>query len=120
MEIRELRQALAAALKARDAAAVSALRSALAAIDNAGAVNSAQAPRPDNGPIGGAVSGLGAGEVARRPLGPDDVRALVAAEIEHRRAAAREYAALGLCDRAERLQAEADLLAVHLRPSDGA
>ena len=115
MEIGELRRALTAALKARDAVAVSALRSALAAIENAGAVDAAQAPSPDSGRIAGAVAGIGAGEVARRPLGDADLRALVVAEVEHRRTAAREYAALGRPDRAERLQAEADVLAVHLR-----
>jgi uncharacterized protein YqeY len=110
-----LRQALTAAMKARDAVAVSALRSALAAIENASAVDATQAPQPDTGPIAGAIAGLGACEVARRPLGPEEVRALVAAEVEHRRAAAQEYADLGRTDQAERLRAEADVLAVHLR-----
>ena len=115
MEIRELRQALTAALRARDGVAVSALRSALAAIENAGAVDPAQAPQADSGPIAGAVAGLGAGEVPRRSLGPDELRALVGAEVEHRRTAAREYAELGRPDHADRLRAEADVLAAHLR-----
>jgi uncharacterized protein len=107
-----LRRALTTALKARDAVAVSALRSALGAIENAGAVDPGQAPPPGDGPIAGAVEGLGAGEVERRPV---DVRAVVAAEVDQRRAAAREYADLGRPDRAERLRAEADVLAAHLR-----
>jgi uncharacterized protein YqeY len=107
-----LRRALTTALKARDAVAVSALRSALAAIENAGAVDPVQAPPPGRGPIAGAVEGLGAAEVERRPV---DVGAVVAAEVEQRRTAAREYAALGRADRAGRLQAEADVLAAHLR-----
>jgi uncharacterized protein len=115
MEIHELRRALTAALKARDGVAVSALRSALAAIENAGAVDPAQAPRSDGGPIAGAVAGLGAGEVPRRSLGADELRALVTVEVEHRRSAAREYAELGRSDRAERLRAEADVLAAYLR-----
>ena len=106
---------LTAALRARDGVAVSALRSALAAIENAGAVDPAQAPQADSGPIAGAVAGLGAGEVPRRSLGPDELRALVGAEVEHRRTAAREYAELGRPDQAERLRAEADVLAVYLR-----
>jgi uncharacterized protein YqeY len=61
------------------------------------------------------VAGLGAGEVPRRSLGPDELRALVGAEVEHRRTAAREYAELGRPDQAERLRAEADVLAVYLR-----
>jgi len=110
-----LRQALTAALQARDAVTVSALRSALAAIENAGAVDTRQAAQPRSGPIAGAVDGLGAAEVPRRPLGPEEVRALVAAEVEQRRAAAAECADLGRPDQAERLRAEADVLAVHLR-----
>ena len=112
MDIVTLRGALTAALKARDAVAVAALRSALGAIENAGAVDPAHAPSPGSGPIAGAAAGLGASEVERRPV---DVRAVVTAEVEQRRAAAHEYADLGRPDRAERLQAEADVLAVHLR-----
>ena len=112
MDTVTLRLALTAALKARDRVAVSALRSALGAIENAGAADPAHAPPPSAGPIAGAVAGLGASEVERRPV---DVRAVVAAEVEQRRAAAREYADLGRPDRAERLRAEADVLAAHLR-----
>ena len=73
MDTVTLRRALTAALKARDAVAVSALRSALAAIENAGAVDPGHAPPPGSGPIAGAVDGLGAAEVERRPV---DVRAV--------------------------------------------
>lgn len=111
MQVRELRHALSAALKARDAVAVSALRSALAAVENAAAADPAHAPPPEPGPIAGAVAELGAGEVERRHV---DVRAVVAAEVEHRRAAAQEYAALGRPEQAERLRVEADILAAHL------
>ena len=97
MDTVTLRRALTTALKSRDAVAVSALRSALAAIENAGAVEPGHAPPPGSGPIAGAVDGLGA------------------AEVEQRRAAAREYAELGRPDHADRLHAEADVLAAHLR-----
>ena len=112
MDTVTLRRALTTALKARDAVAVSALRSALAAIENAGAVDASHVPPPGSGPIAGAVDGLGAAEVERRPV---DVHAVVAAEVEQRRAAAREYAELGRPDHADRLHAEADVLASHLR-----
>lgn len=54
-------------MKARDAVAVSALRSALAAIDNAEAVDAAQAPPPTvvDSDIACSVGGLLAGEVER-------------------------------------------------------
>ncbi|HEX5810637.1 MAG TPA: hypothetical protein VFY38_00910 [Pseudonocardia sp.] len=110
----ELRQALTVALKARDAVAVSALRSALSAIENAAAVDAAQAPAPGAGPVAGAVEGLGAAEVARRARTPDDVRAVVRGEVDQRLGAAREYAGLGRRERAERLRAEAAVLAAHL------
>jgi uncharacterized protein YqeY len=112
----ELRRALTEAIKTRDTVAVSALRSALAAIENATAVDAAQAPTPGAGPIAGAVEGLGAGEVASRVLTPDEVRAVVGAEVDQRLAAAREYADLGRDDRAVRLRAEAAVLAAHLQP----
>ncbi|TML43448.1 MAG: hypothetical protein E6G27_01660 [Actinobacteria bacterium] len=65
-----LRQALTTARKARDAVAVSVLRSTLAAIDNAEAVDGHDAvriPTSRGGAIAGAVSGLGR---ARRRAAP--------------------------------------------------
>lgn len=63
-----LQLALRAALKARDTVATSALRSALAAIDNASAVPARPSPGVGTGSvhIAGAASGLGASE--RRPF----------------------------------------------------
>jgi uncharacterized protein len=62
-----MRRALTAAMKARDQRAVAALRSALAAIDNAEAVEAAgEGHPPGEGRIAGAVLGVGAAEVARR------------------------------------------------------
>jgi uncharacterized protein YqeY len=115
----DLRRALTVAIKARDAVAVSALRSALAAIENATAVNAEPASSSPTGPIAGAVSGLGAGEVARRQLTEADVHALVSAEVEQRLAAAAQLDGLGRPDRAERLRAEAAVLSAHLPPVRG-
>lgn len=111
-----LREALPAALKARDQLAVAALRSALAAIDNAQAVAAPPAPR-SGGVIAGAVAGLGAGEAPRRDLSPGDIAAIVRAEVADRRAAAAEYERAGQPDAAARLTAEADVLAAHLAVS---
>jgi uncharacterized protein YqeY len=115
----DLRRALTVAIKERDAVATSALRSALAAIENASAVGAEHAPPRATGPIAGAVSGLGAGEVERRSLSAEDVRALVESEVDQRVAAAAEYEGLGRPDRAERLRAEAAVLAAHLPPARG-
>jgi uncharacterized protein len=91
-----LRRALTEAMKARDAGAVSALRSALSAIGNAEAVDpSATGPgRPGaSGSVhfAGAVAGLGAGEAERRHLTEADVAAIVRAEAAEREAAAAQY-----------------------------
>jgi uncharacterized protein YqeY len=115
-----LRRALPAAIKARDTAAVAALRSALAAIDNAEAADSAQAPPPtvSHAKVAGTVPGLHAAEVPRRTLTGAQIDAIVRAEITERHAAARDYEHAGRLDHAERLRAEAATLSTHLDGTD--
>jgi len=91
-----LRRALTGALKARDADAVSALRSALSAIGNAEAVDPGEAGPGRPGASGsvhfaGAVAGLGAAEAERRHLTEAGVAAIVRAEAAEREAAASQY-----------------------------
>ena len=113
-----LRKALTAARKSGDAAATAALRSALATIDNAGAVPDAVAPKPPGtSAIAGAVIGLGSGDVPRRELGASAVRGLLQIEVDERLKAADEYEALGRPDRAERLRVEAAVLLGFLGPA---
>jgi uncharacterized protein YqeY len=113
-----LRAALKDALRARDAVAVAAVRSALASLDNAGAVDPAAGPRTGAGEhVAGGVAGLGAGEVARREVGEDERREIVAGEVAERRSAAAGYRDHGHGDRAARLDAEADVLERILRPA---
>lgn len=107
-----LRAAVPAAMKARDRRAVAALRSALAAIDNAEAVEVAIDVRA--GAIEASPVGAGASEVARRSLTEADILALVRAEAADRRAAAAAYEAAGHHDRAVDLAAQADTLEAHL------
>jgi uncharacterized protein YqeY len=109
-----LRVALPVAMKARDKGAVTAIRAALGAIDNAESVDAAFTPEKASGVIAGAGVGVGAGEVARRELSEVDMVALVQAEVEVRRTAAAEYEQLGQADHAAQLGAEADALAVVL------
>jgi uncharacterized protein len=111
-----LRRALPTAMKARDAAAVAALRSALAAIENAEAADLTQAPRAGvhHARLAGTVPGLDAAEVTRRTLTDAQIEAIVRTEIADRHAAARDYDHAGQRDRAERLRAEADTLSRHL------
>jgi uncharacterized protein YqeY len=107
-----LQHALRAALKQRDSAAVSALRSALAAIGNAEALPASSAPRGRAGQyVAGAVAGLGAAEASRRTLTEAEITSIVATEVAERRAAAAQYEQVGHADRAGRLRREADVLA---------
>jgi uncharacterized protein YqeY len=112
-----LRRALLEAMRARDRAAVPALRSALAAIDNAEAV-AVQHAATSEGVVAGALTGLRAGEAPRRQLSEAEVVELVRAEVAGRRTAAAEYRQLGDSERASRLTAEADTLAALLADAD--
>jgi uncharacterized protein YqeY len=111
-----IRHVLTAAMKARDTTAVSALRSALGAIDNAEAPDVSEAPAAQPGVIAGGVAGLGAGEVARRALSDSEVEAIVRGEITDRQSEAADRERTGHHDRAAALRAEAAALARVLGP----
>lgn len=98
-----MRRELPVALRARDRTRVAALRSALAAIDNAEAV-------PTEAATIHAV-GLGAAETARGELSETHIAAIVAAEITERRDIAARYSGT---EHAARLHAEAEILAALL------
>ena len=110
-----LRRDLASAMKAREAEAVSALRTAIAAIDNAEAVPSQDASQPTTiGHFAGAQAGVGATEAARRKLSGDEVRAILADQIAGYQREADGYDALGQADAARRLRNQAHLLAAYV------
>ena len=98
-------------MKARDHATVSVLRSTLAAIENAEAVEGDGRPVVADARIAGSVGGLGAGEAPRAVVDEQAARAIVVREASERRTAAEEYERLGRGDEAARLRDEADLLA---------
>ncbi|WP_236241722.1 hypothetical protein [Streptomyces sp. CC228A] len=102
-------------MRARDKVAVSALRAALAALDNAEAVP-LDAAAPAAGALEAAPVGAGATEVARRELTEREVQAVLRAEVAERLAAAGQLTAPAHAGRAERLRAEAEVL---LRFLDG-
>lgn len=108
-------------MKARDAVAVAALRSALAALDNAEAVDPARAPAPNSGraDLVGTVAGLRAAEVERRSLTDAESEEIVRAEIAERQAAARGYEHAGQREHAGRLRAQAEVLSSYLGDSPG-
>jgi uncharacterized protein YqeY len=95
-----LQAALPIAMKARDQPAVRALRSALAAIENAAAV-----PPGDS---------LGATEVPRREQDAAEVDRIVRSEISERLDAADAYEKWGKAGEAERKRAEARALQTHV------
>jgi hypothetical protein len=112
-----LHRALRDAMRARDSVAASALRSALAALDNAGAVPSGPVPAVASGPhFAGAAAGLGAGEVPRRGLAAGEAEQIVRAEIAEREAAAAGYERAGHDEQARRLRQEAGILTSVLSP----
>jgi hypothetical protein len=106
---RTLRDVLLVARKDRDSTRVSALRSALSAIDNAETPDDARVDAPSSGTIAGGVVGLGAAEVARRELSDAQIRWLWHGEVDERLAAAKQIDA-SHSERAATLRTEAAVL----------
>jgi len=108
----ELRRDLVRAIKTRDEVAAAALRSALAAVANAEAIDTAEAHQAAvGGPtIARSVVGVGAAEVDRREIAAAEVAAILRAEVDERIEAATEYRRRGHDDRAARLEEEAKVL----------
>lgn len=93
-------------MKERDRTAVTVLRSTLAAIDNAEAVDAAGGSSAiESSPVG-----IGVAEVERRALSEEDIAEIVRSEVADREAAAQEYDRAGRSERAEALRAEARVL----------
>ena len=108
---------LKVALKERRTEVVSLLRTTMAAIDNAGAVDAAgEDPSLLGGAIAGARLGTGSTEIRRRELTGEEIQLILQSEIDERTAAADRYAALERSDIADRLRWEADLLASYVIP----
>jgi uncharacterized protein YqeY len=110
-----LQAGLIEAMKTRDRVAVTALRSALAAIANAESVTDAPAPMPGDYRVAGGVQGLGRGDVARRTLSELDVLDIVDREVEDWTETARQYDALGQTSAASQLRAQTEVLTSYLR-----
>jgi uncharacterized protein YqeY len=115
-----LREQLSAAVRDRDSIAVAALRDAIAALDNAEAMEpGAELWAASTEYLAGGVVGLGAGEVERRVLDTEAQRAIVNSEIEGRLAAAAAYEQHGHSSRANDLRVSVEvLLAVLNAPSE--
>jgi uncharacterized protein len=112
-----LRRGLTTALKARDAEALAALRTAIAAIDNAEAIATTDTRRPvTSADIAGASSGVGSTEAVRRSLSLGQLHDIVREQITEYAREADRYDALGQPDTAHRLRHRARILADHVAP----
>ncbi|MFH8347496.1 hypothetical protein [Streptomyces sp. NPDC018045] len=96
-------------MRARDKAAVSALRSTLAALDNAEAVP-VDASALRGVALEQSPAGAGSTEAARQELSESGVTDIVRAEADERLAVAARLTAPAHADRAARLRAEAAVL----------
>jgi uncharacterized protein len=107
-----LQAALKDALKARDKPAVAALRSAMAAIDNAQAVPTEQPPATEASSehLAGTAVGLRAAEAERKTLSAEELDEIVRTEITDRREAADHYRRAGQDEMADQLEREAGVL----------
>jgi len=99
-----IRVDLTQAMRDRDTTRVNVLRTALSAIGNTEAVEGVSS-----------VEGMvGYGDVERRSLTDEDVRRILAGEIEERKRSVAEYVEIGQTERAERLQRELEILQGYL------
>ena len=106
-----LRQRLSTAVRERDRIAVGALREAIAALDNAEAVEPDQGAATQTSEyVAGGVVGLGAAEAERRVLDTDSQRAILRADIVARLGDAATYEQHGQSVRAAELRSGADVL----------
>jgi uncharacterized protein len=116
-----LRQGLTAALKARDPDALAALRTAIAAIDNAEAVPvpGRRLPPATSAHIAGARSGPGSTEAARQRLEAGELRDILRGQVAEYTSEADRYDALGQADAAQRLRRRARVLTACLVSDEG-
>ncbi|KMO74384.1 hypothetical protein BST22_15385 [Mycolicibacterium chubuense] len=111
----QLRRDLRRALVARDQDRISALRTLIAAVDNAEAVPvNDDALRWTDGPIAGSASGVRSTEVPRRQLAMTDVHAVLRDLIGEYDTHTRDYRSMGRHDAADRLRRRADTLRGYL------
>lgn len=109
MPLRErLKADLLRAMKARQRTTVATLRSMLAAIDNAGAVE----PNTSTSPVVGRSA-----DVSRKVLMEEQMRKVLQTEVEERRSAVAEYERLERHVEADRLRAELEVFAHYLADS---
>jgi uncharacterized protein YqeY len=107
-----LRQDLSAAMRARRTLEVAALRAAMAAVDNAEAIEAAPARKqpPPGERIAGAVAGVGSTDVARRPLTIAELEQILNRESDDLGEQASRCESLGRNEEASRLRSQAEVI----------
>jgi hypothetical protein len=107
----DLRRDLRAALKSRQHDRVSALRTLIAAIDNAEATQpDAESPRSVDGVIAHSSPGVGSSEAPRRALAMSDVDAIVRDLLCEYQTQGEQYRSMHQHDAADRLERKASIL----------
>ena len=115
----QLRRHLNQAMRDRDRVATAALRDAIAALDNAEAIDPGDDVTSAAGEyVAGGVVGLGAAEAERRVLDLVSQRAILRADMEARLDAAATYEHRGHPARGAQLRVEADVLRAVLEAAD--
>ena len=109
-----LRSELTAAMRGRDRVAVAVLRTTLAAVDNAEAVEVGSRATGMSLAVEQVPVGVGATDGERLALTEADVEGIVRGELADRLRAAVEYDEVGRPDHAERMRAEAGILSAVL------
>jgi hypothetical protein len=107
-----LRERLTQAMRARDRRTADAVRSVLAALDNAEAVPNAERPAAadQSEHVAGAAVGLGAAEASRRVLTRKDERAVVEREVVELRSSSAQLAGAGQQERSAELAEAAETI----------
>ena len=114
----EVRRDLRAALKSRQPETVSVLRTMIAAIDNAEAVQpEAQSPRSADGRVAHSSPGVGSTEAPRRELDMSDVHAILRDLLREHETQEKHYRSMRQHEAADRLRRQADVLHSYLGAS---
>lgn len=104
-------------MKAQRRDEMAALRTLIAAIDNAESVEDPLPASPSSSEhVAGAVRGLGAADAARRSLSEHDLQRVIENELWERDAQAERLTMLGRADEASRLRTEAHVIARYQIP----
>lgn len=112
---KEVRRDLRAALKSRQPEMVSVLRTMIAAIDNAEAVQpEEQTPRSADGTVAHSSPGVGSTEAPRRELTMSDIHALIRDLLREYETQEKHYRSIHQHEAADRLRRQSNVLRPYL------